>query len=254
MKITFKFVIIIFLIAKTSISREVGETEITTEDGIEVFQNEKFYLLKKNVIIVSDNLNLNADNVKINFDKNMYDVVELQAKGNVVFNSNEFNTNGKGQNLNLKVKLEEIKVEGFQSELLTDNIKMYSDGSIKVNNLNGKFFLKGSNSRLINETILIRGESIDGMFSNVDGKKQIILLNVIDDKISYVKNNDSEMYAKKINFDNKTSIIELIDNVTIIRNGEKITGDYGTLDTKNDSYKIRSNKKTKVKAIIQNNE
>ena len=254
MKIIFKFVIIIFLIAKTSIAREVGETEITTEDGIEVFQNEKFYLLKKNVIIVSDNLNLNADHVKINFDENMYDVVELQAKGSVVFNSSDFNTNGKGQNLNLKVKLEEIKVDGLQSELLTDDIKMFSDGSIKVNNLSGKFNLRGSNSRLINETIFIKGDSIDGMFSNVDGKKQIILLNVIDDKISYVKNNDSEMYAKKINFDNKTSIIELIDDVTIIRNGEKITGDYGTLDTKNDSYKIKSNKKTKVKAIIQNNE
>ena len=32
---------------------------------------------------------------------------------------------------------------------------------------------------------------------------------------------------QKINFDNKTSIIELIDDVIIIRNGEKITGDYG---------------------------
>ena len=39
------------------------------------------------------------------------------------------------------------------------------------------------------------------------------------------------MYAKKINFDYDTSIIELIDDVTIIRNEEKITGDYGTLDT-----------------------
>ena len=28
-------------------ARNIGETEITTEDGIEVFQNEKFYLLKK---------------------------------------------------------------------------------------------------------------------------------------------------------------------------------------------------------------
>ena len=79
-------------------------------------------------------------------------------------------------------------------------------------------------------------------------------MNVVDEKISYVKNNDSEMYAKKINFNNEESIIELIDNVVIIRNGEKITGDYGTLDTKNNSYKIKSNNSTKVKAIIQNDE
>ena len=40
-------IIIIFLISITLNAREIGETEITTEDGIEVFQNEKFYLLKK---------------------------------------------------------------------------------------------------------------------------------------------------------------------------------------------------------------
>ena len=50
---------------------------------------------------------------------------------------------------------------------------------------------------------------------------------------------------KKLNFDNETSIIELIDDVTIIRNEEKITGDYGTLDTKNNSYKIKSNNQKK---------
>ena len=32
-------------------ARDVGQTEITTEDGIEVFQDEKYYLLKKNVEI-----------------------------------------------------------------------------------------------------------------------------------------------------------------------------------------------------------
>ena len=36
--------------------------------------------------------------------------------------------------------------------------------------------------------------------------------------------------------------------------GEKIIGDYGTLDTKNNSYKIKSNNDTKVKVVIQNNE
>ena len=30
----------------SAISRDAGETEITTEDGIEVFQEEKYYLLK----------------------------------------------------------------------------------------------------------------------------------------------------------------------------------------------------------------
>ena len=160
----------------------------------------------------------------------------------------------KSESLKFEVKTERLKVNGKNSELITKDIKMYSDGFIEVNNLNGDFKLEGSNSRLINESIFIKAEKIDGIFSNIGDQKEITFLNVIDKKISYVKNNNTEMYAKKINFDNKTSIIELIDNVIIIRNGEKITGDYGTLDTKNNSYKIKSNNDTKVKVVIQNNE
>ena len=42
-------IILIFFIVFNLSAREIGETEITTEDGIEVYQNEKYYLLKKNV-------------------------------------------------------------------------------------------------------------------------------------------------------------------------------------------------------------
>ena len=247
--------IIVILVFSTSVvGRDKGETEISTEDGIEVFQNEKYYLLKKNVIIESDNFSLNADNVKINFNKDMYDIVEIDAKGEVIFNSITFNSKGSGEHLNLKVKLEEIKVNGIDSVLSTDNVNMFSDGYIKVNNLNGEFSIKGQNSKLIDEDIYIEGESIDGVFSNINNIKEITSLNISDSSMSYVRNKDSEMYAKKINFNNITSIIELIDEVTIVRGGETISGDYGTLDTKNNSYKIKSKNKTKVKAIIQNNE
>ena len=247
-------IIIIFLISITLYAREVGETEITTEDGIEVYQNEKFYLLKQNVKIVSDNFTLNADKVKINFDKSLYDITELDANGNVDFKSNEFKISGNGNFLNFKVKIERIKVEGEGSKLITSDVNMFSDGFIEVSNLNGDFLLKGKNSKLINENIIIKAETIDGNFSEKANKKEITYLEVIDNKISYIKNNDTEMYAKKINFDYDTSIIELIDDVTIIRNEEKITGDYGTLDTRNNSYKIKSINQNKVKVIIQNNE
>ena len=40
------FFLIIFLSFST-MGREAGQTEITTEEGIEVFQKEKYYLLKK---------------------------------------------------------------------------------------------------------------------------------------------------------------------------------------------------------------
>ena len=152
------------------------------------------------------------------------------------------------------MKEEILNLKGAGSELITEDIVMISDGTITLNNLNGNFSLQGMNSKLINDSILIQAESINGIFSNTNNKKEIIHLNIIDNKISYIKNNDTDMYAKKINFDNELSTIELIEDVTIIRNEEKITGDYGTLDTKNNSYKIKSNNKTKVKVIIQNDE
>ena len=131
---------------------------------------------------------------------------------------------------------------------------MVSDGIIKVNNLNGDFIIKGKNSKLINENILIIGDNIKGSFENDFDQKEIKYLDVDDKEISYVKNLNTEMYAKKINFDSESSLIELKDNVTIIRDGEKIKGDYGTLDTKNNSYKIKSNNKNKVIVIIENND
>ena len=246
--------IIILLISSTSIGREVGETEITTEDGIEVFQNEKYYLLKKNVNIDSDNFNLNADDVKIIFNKNLYDITELNAKGNVIFKSPIFKINGNGETLKFEILNEKLKVAGLDSELIMEEVQMFSDGYIEVNNISGEFSLKGLNSKLINDDVIIEADSIDGVFANSNGNKNIISLNVIDIEISYIKNNDTEMYAKKINYNYKTSIIELIENVTIIRNDEKITGDYGTLDTKNNSYKIKSNNQKKVKILIQDNE
>jgi len=236
------------------LARGQGETEITTEEGIEVFQNEKYYLLKKNVKIESDNFTLYADDVKINFDNNLYDITELNAKGNVDFHSQEYKMKGFGDFLKFEVKIEKLKLEGAGSELITQEIEMYSDGSIEVSNLSGKFILEGFNSKLVSEDILIKGKSINGIFSDVSDRKEITLLKVVDENKSYIKNNEIEMYAKKINYNNKTSIIELIDDVSIIRNEEKITGDYGTLDTTNNSYKIKSNNQNKVKVIIQDNE
>ena len=68
------FFLIVLLNYKYAFSRNIGETEITTEDGIEVFQEEKYYLLKKNVEIVSDEFELNGNLVKIFFEKDLYDI------------------------------------------------------------------------------------------------------------------------------------------------------------------------------------
>ena len=89
----FIFCLIIFVVITSEIyPRQIGETEITTDEGIEVYQEEKFYLLKKNVKIISDSFLLKADEVKINFEENLYDITILTANGNVTFDSEAFKT------------------------------------------------------------------------------------------------------------------------------------------------------------------
>ena len=108
---------------------------------------------------------------------------------------------------------------------------------------------------MTSDDINITGENIDGQFSTIDGNREVIKLNVKDEKISNIKTNDVDMYANKAVYDKKNSIIELFENVKVIRNNEIITGDYGTLDTDTNSYKVKSNNSNKVKVIItENNE
>ena len=126
---------------------------------------------------------------------------------------------------------------------------MLSDGLIKVNNLTGAFEIIGSNSFLKSEDIYIKGNNIDGIFSTTN-TREILKLNVEDDQLSNIKTEDLDMLSKKAIYNKETSIIELFENVKIVRGSEIITGDYGTLDTKNNSYKVKSNNSGKVKVLI----
>mgnify|MGYP001289511801 CR=1 FL=1 len=95
-----KFIILFLIVCvnyKNVLARNIGETEITTEDGIEVFQEEKYYLLKKNVEIISDEFELNGDLVKIYFEEDLYDIQELIASTRVNFKSNAYKIKGKGE-------------------------------------------------------------------------------------------------------------------------------------------------------------
>ncbi len=244
--------IILIIFANPTYSRKIGETEITAEDGIEVFQKEKFYLLNKNVKIISDSFTLSGDKIKIFFEKDLYDIKIIDAFGNVKLNSIQNNLNASGERLEFKADIEEIFISGIESKLVTDETKMISNGSIKVNNISGKFFIEGEQSSLNAQEIFIEGEYIDGMFSKSTDKRDIQILKVSDPNISYVKMENTEMYAKKINYNKDTAIVEMENSVKIIRDGETITGDYGTLDTNKNSYKVKSKEEKKVKVIIIN--
>ena len=219
---------------------------------MEVFQNEKYYLLKKNVKIESDTFNLTGDLIKIFFEKDLYDIKIIDAVGNVKMISESYRIKASGENLVFIVNKEEISLKGLNSNLITEDTDMYSDGTIIVNNITGDFLIEGQNSSLDTKDIFIEGEYIEGNFSTNNENKEINLLNVLDKKIAYIKTDDTEMYSNKINYDKKTSLIELENNVKIIRGAETITGDYGTLDTATNSYKVKSKDSKKVKVIILN--
>ena len=246
------FLLIVLLNYTSAFGRNVGETEITTEDGIEVFQEEKYYLLKKNVEIVSDDFELNGNLVKIYFEKDLYDIQKLVASTNVNFKSSSHNIKGKGKSLKFNIKNETINVTGEGSELFLESTDMFSDGSITVDNLEGSFSIKGSNSKLISDDIFITGFVINGVLSNVNGTREISNLEVQDENILSIITEDTEMFSKKAFYDREKSIIELFGSVTIKRGNEIITGDYGILDTNKNSYKVSSKNSKKVKAIISN--
>ena len=250
-----KFIIFFILLItnyKFAVGRSIGETQITTEDGIEVFQEEKYYLLKKNVEIQSDEFNLLGQLVKIYFDKDLYDIIELNAEEDVNFISEKYNIKGKGDTLTFNFKDQKINVIGLNSELFLETTKMYSNGSIKVDNINGSFLLEGSNSKLVSDNILIIGSKIIGVFDVINGKRSIKNLEVEDNKIVNIKTDDINMFSKKAIYDKNKSVIELFEDVQINRGVEVITGDYGILDTNKNSYKVKSKNSKKVKAIISN--
>ena len=248
------FIIIIFF-ASSTLSREVGQTEITTDEGIEVFQKEKYYLLKKNVSIISDNFELKADLVKAYFDKDLYDIYKIESETDVILKSSK-GILAKGDKINFSTKNENITIKGNNSSLTYGNIYMFSQDLVKVDNLNGNFLIKGNGAELKTDSIHIFGSLIKGNFVTIDKVNEVEKLYVEDDKQANIKTEKINMFAKKANYNKQDNIIELFENVKVIRGNEIITGDYANIDTLNESYKVKSNNDNKkVKVLIsQTNE
>lgn len=245
-----KFLIIILILLPLKIyARDDGQTEITTDEGIEVFQNEKYYLLKKNVRIISDSFQLTADIVKAYFDKDLYDIIKIESEGNVKLSSDQ-GIDAKGHIINFSTKTENISVLGKNSYLNYKEIRMSSNNLIEVNNLLGKFTLKGNDSKLISSDIEIYGDLIEGNYENINQINEINKLFVSDNEVANIKTKKINMFALKAKYNKKENIIELFDNVKVIRGNEIIVGDYANINTLDESYKVKSNNKTKVKVLI----
>jgi lipopolysaccharide export system protein LptA len=251
MKILF---IIFILISNNLIALDTDQTEITTDEGIEIFQEEKYYLLKKNVKIKSKNFTLSADIVKAYFDKDLYDIIKIESLDNVILSSQ----NGiiaKGQKIYFSIKEEKILIEGIKSSLMKKDLQMFSDVSIEINNYTGEFKLRGDNAKLINNDLNIVGNIINGFFVNNDGINEVNSLYVQDENEINIKTSKINMYAKESKYSKKNNLIELFDDVRIIRSNETIIGDYAKINTITESIKVTSDKtKNKVKILLNNDE
>ena len=242
--------IILILFSFQTIGREAGQTEITTEEGIEVFKKEKYYLLKKNVKVISDEFELKADLVKAYFDEGLYDIEKIYSNGNVILTSSK-GIRALGEKIDFDIKKEDIKIYGKNSLLITNELKMTSDGSIKVNNLTGLFTIKCVNSTLNNNEVNITGYLIDGKFTKIEKVNEVENLYVEDKTEINIKTETLDMYALRANYDKKNNIIELFENVKIYRDNETISGDYAKINTLDESYKVTSKKSEKVKVLLK---
>tara|TARA_Y100000741_G_scaffold358521_1_gene337826 strand:+ start:524 stop:1291 length:768 start_codon:yes stop_codon:yes gene_type:complete len=250
MNLLSKLLLLFFLINNTALySREIGQTEITTDGGVEVFKQEKYYLLKENVIINSDNFKLNADLVKAYFEKDLYDIIRIDAEGQVTFKTSS-NLNGSGSNVDINTINETIFIFGENSILNNSKTIMNSDESILVNNKKGNFKIKGKGSRLINDEIDITGNYIEGSFINENDQNIINNLFVKSDNQINIKTNTLDMYSLTAKYNKKDDIIELFDNVKIFRDNELITGNYAKINTITETYKVKSKDSEKVKILL----
>ena len=242
------FLLLIFL-SFSIFAREKGQTEITTEEGIEVFQKEKYYLLKKNVIIDSDDFILSADLVKAFFEKDLYDIQKIEAKVNVNFTSSK-GYKGVGEKLDFSIKNNLMNIYGNNALLNMENLIMKSDNYIMIDDSKGKFKLDGNLSELTTDNMTIVGSYIDGSYQAIDEVNEITNLIVKSDKITEITTDTLKMFSSKAVYSKKDNIIELFDNVKVIRNNEIIIGDYARINTLNESYKVSSNESKKVKVLI----
>ena len=244
-----KLLIIFILLTNQVHAREIGETEITTEEGIEVFQKEKYYLLKKNVLIESDEFILSADLVKAFFEKDLYDIQKIESEGNVNFTSSK-GYKGAGEKLDFSIKNNLMNISGNNALLNMENLIMKSDNYIMIDDSNGKFKLEGNISELTTDNMNIVGSYIDGSYQEISGVNEIDNLIVKSDTITEITSDTLKMFSSKAVYSKKDNIIELFDNVKVIRNNEVIIGDYAKINTLDESYKVTSNKSKKVKVLI----
>ena len=206
-----KFLLLIFFIflikALNAEQIDNDTTVITTDGGINVYQDEKYYDLNKNVKIKSKNFSLKADNVIAHYNKDFYDLTKIIATGGA----------------------EIITSEGSE---IKGNKVIYDINS-------GNFSIFGNGIFIIDE-LRIEGEDIQGIITEIDKVKYIEKIEAKDSKKVFIKNKDMKSYSKSAIYLKETGVLELFDEVKIIKGQEVTTGDYANINLETNSYSIKS--------------
>ena len=145
-----------------------------------------------------------------------------------------------------------MNIFGNNALLNMENLIMKSDNYIMIDDSKGIFKLEGNISELTTDTMNIIGSSIDGSYEEINEINEINNLIVKSDKITEITTDTLKMFSSKAVYSKKDNIIELFDNVKVIRNNEIIIGDYAKINTLNESYKVSSKESKKVKVLIDN--
>ena len=218
MKKKILFIIFYIFIIKCINAEEIKKdaTIITTDGGIKVFQDEKYYDLEDNVNIDSKNFDLEAKNVIAYYDKDFYDLTKIIATGNAKIVTSE------GAQINGDKIIYEIK--------------------------SGNFLIMG-NGLFINEGLIVRGEDIQGKIVEIDKVKYIEKVEAKDSEKVFIQNNHMKSYSKSAIYLKENNVLELFDEVKIIKDQEITTGDYANINLKTNDYTIKSIN-NKVKLLI----
>ena len=208
MKIFLIILNIIFINLKLSAEENLNyDTEITTDSGITLYQNEKYYELIDNVKIKSQNFNLKAENVIAYYKDDLYDLVKIIAKKNA-------------------------EIDTLDGAIITGDEIIYEIES-------GNFFISG-NGFFSNEKLTVKSDEIKGEIKEFNKEKYINIVEAKDNKKVYIENQNMKSYSKSAIYSKDNNLLELFDELKIIKGQEITTGDYASINMETNNYSIKS--------------
>ena len=259
--ILFLFSLFFFFLFTYTVFAEKKSNELNTErkvesdESLEWFEKEKYYLAKGNVILTKDGLRLNASKVRDNYQEdNGENVLKIIiANGDVVLTKGKIKATGEFMRYNVKDKIAFISgnfqtftspsgyIESTKKLIFNDNTnKAQAIGKVKI-------ILK-NNTKIFADRVNADFTGKAKSLQKAIAKGNVMIENYIDGKKSLA---DIGIY------DSNKEIIELKGNVKIINKGSVIMGSQGINNIKTGISKITGNTKQRVKGTFspkKNNE